>query len=130
MNKELKNHKINKSFCLALEDGKIVIKDCKIADSFWKRFVGLMGKKGLGIEEGLYLDKCSSVHMFFMRFPLDIIFLDKNSSVVKVYEGLKPWRVTKIVNKAKSVVELPKNTIQQKGIEVGAKLFLKDLNLS
>ena len=59
--------------------------------------MGLMGKRELADGAGLYLRPCSSIHMFFMRFPLDVAFVDGDGQVVRLYHGLRPWRMSRIV---------------------------------
>lgn len=73
---------------------------------------------------GLVLDPCGSIHMFFMRYPLDVLFLDKEGRVVFMYKGIKPWRVGRIVRGAKMAVELPEGAIEQSLTEVGDRVSL------
>lgn len=75
------------------------------ADSFITRFCGLMGRRELAPSHGLLLEKCSSVHMFFMRFSLDIVYLDKSFRVLYV-ETLKPWQLGSFVRGCTHVLEL------------------------
>lgn len=63
------------------------------ADVFRKRLRGLIGSKELKKEEGLWIPSCPSVHTFFMSFPIDILFTDKNMVVVSLFENIKPWRI-------------------------------------
>ena len=63
-----------------------------LADNFWKRFCGLMFRKSFPGGWGLLLTHCNSVHTMFMRFPIDVIYLDNNGKIVKCIEHLKPWR--------------------------------------
>jgi len=70
----------------------VVAEEVTLATSMWSRFWGLMGRKGLPDSHGLLIDPCSSIHMFFMRFPLDVVFLDDEGRVKKVVAGIKPWR--------------------------------------
>ncbi len=72
----------------------IVSKNVNVADSFLKRFLGLIPKKKLEEEEGLLITKCSSVHTFFMSFPIDVVFINKNLKVIDVIT-IKPWKVSK-----------------------------------
>lgn len=65
----------------------------EIAETFWKRAIGLAGRQGLDIGQGLLIPSCGAIHTFFMRFPIDVIFLDHGNRVVKVINGLKPWRL-------------------------------------
>jgi uncharacterized membrane protein (UPF0127 family) len=73
---------------------------------------------------GLVIDPCNSIHMFFMRFPLDIIFLDKQGQVVFMYKGIKPWRMGRIVRGAKLAIELPEGAIARTGTQVGDTIEL------
>ena len=70
-----------------------LIPDLQVADTFAARALGLMGHKGMPHGHGLLIQPCRSIHTWFMRFPLDVIFLDKNWRVVKVGPNLKPWRL-------------------------------------
>lgn len=88
----------------------------KHANSFWTRFKGLLLYKKPFIEEGLLITPCNSIHMFFMRFPIDVAFLDQSNNVVKLVSNIKPWRVVPPVRGAHSALELPSGTI-----------FLKDI---
>jgi uncharacterized membrane protein (UPF0127 family) len=92
-----------------------------IADTFWSRFMGLMGKKADEFRPGqsLWINPCQGVHMFFMRLPLDIVYLDKKNVVLQVVENLRPWRIGKTVWKAASVLELPVGTVQKSDTQVG-----------
>lgn len=90
----------------------ILAENCKGADSFFTRFKGLMGVKELPAGTGLHIVPCNSIHMFFMKIPLDIVFLDSSNTVIHLIKDIKPWRVTKIIHKAHSVLELPAGTIE------------------
>jgi uncharacterized membrane protein (UPF0127 family) len=98
----------------------------KVANTVWSRFVGLMGKKSLAPAEGLVIIPNNSVHMFFMRFPLDIIFVDKAHQIVHISHNLKPWRISKIVGKAHYVIELPAYTARQTATEIGDLIEWQD----
>ena len=77
-----------------------------IANTFWKRALGLMGKHQLERGTGLLIPNCRSIHTGFMRFPLDVIFLDENNRVAKVVRNVKPWRMVWGGWKACSVLEV------------------------
>ena len=87
--------------------GKTISSRIEKADTFMSRFLGLMPKKTLGDEEGLLLDPCSSIHMFFMSFPIDAVFLDRENNVVMILENFQPWKVSPFVKKAVRTLELP-----------------------
>jgi len=78
---------------------------CKyeIADTFFKRFKGLMLRKEIK-NDGLLLMNCSSIHTCFMRFEIEAIYLDENYKVIYI-EKIKPWRIGKIVHNTKHILE-------------------------
>jgi uncharacterized protein len=83
------------------------------ADSFGKRLRGLMFRKDPLMEEGLWITPCNSIHMCFMNFAIDAIFVSKEGRIVELIEELRPWRFVKPVQKAHSVVELPSGAIRE-----------------
>ena len=95
------------------------------AKSFASRVRGLMFTDPLVPGEGLVITPCNSIHMFFMRYPLDVVFLDAQNRVLFLYEGIKPWRVGRIVKGAKTAVELPERTISTSGTQVGDIMSLE-----
>ena len=76
-----------------------------MADGFWTRFRGLMLRKSLEPGEGLLLWRCASIHCFFMRFPIDVIYLDRDLTVIGV-ETVRPWRIGGHFRHARHVLEL------------------------
>lgn len=78
----------------------------EVANTFLRRFCGLMLRKELQAHTGMLLEPCSSVHSCFMRFPIDVLYLDKKRCVIEK-ETLRPWKVGKFVRGATAVVELP-----------------------
>ena len=89
---------------LVKKDGKVV--SVPVARTFSSRLRGLMGRASLGEEEGLFLAKCSRVHCCFMRFPIDVLYLDFNLRGIEV-ETLLPWQLGKKVKGACHVLEMP-----------------------
>jgi uncharacterized membrane protein (UPF0127 family) len=102
--------------------GVTVADRAKKANSFLARGRGLMMAPPLAQGGGLVIEPCNSIHMFFMRYPLDIIFLDEQGTVLFMYEGIKPWRMGRVVRRAKCAVELPEGAIAASRTEVGDKL--------
>jgi len=90
-----------------------------IAGNPWTRFVGLLGRSRLAEGEGLHILPCSSVHMFFMRIPLDVVYLDAGFRVVKTVPNLRQWRISVGGKGAKSTLELPVGTIARTRTEPG-----------
>ena len=78
----------------------------EIADTFWKRTLGLMGKSGLAGGHGLLISPCRSIHTCFMRFSIDVVFLDRDNNPLKVVREVKPWRLIWGGGKAVSVLEV------------------------
>ncbi len=95
----------------------------RIANTFWLRFKGLMFRKDMDEEEALIFYHTPSIHMFFMRFPIDVIFLDKEMCVVKVCPDLKPWRLA-ASPRAYVTVELPAGTLGKTSVKIGDILAL------
>ncbi|MEW6593009.1 MAG: DUF192 domain-containing protein [Candidatus Hadarchaeota archaeon] len=106
--------------------GKPVARKTEVADTFWKRFRGLMMRRRLA-EGGGMLFKFGNpgrygIHMFFMRFPIDLVYLDSDFLVVELKEKIKPWRIYRPKNKASYLVELPAGTIKGGKIKIGQKI--------
>jgi uncharacterized membrane protein (UPF0127 family) len=96
-----------------------------LADNPVSRSRGLLGRKSLLQGEALVIKPCSSIHTFFMRFPIDVIFVDRNNQIIKAISGLKPWRLTGIYFNAGYVVELPEGAIQSSLTSKGDTLILE-----
>jgi len=105
--------------------GTVVAKDIRLADGLWSRFWGLMGRKALPNDAGLLLKPSSSIHTAFMRFPIDIVFLDRSLRVVKVVPELKPFRVSVAFGGAHSALELNAGAAAQAGVETGDQLVME-----
>ena len=101
--------------------GVTVAACAEVASSPWSRFWGLMGRRDLAPGGGLLITPCSSIHMFFMRFPIDVIFLDRNDTVVKIVHAIKPWR-TALGGGARKALELPAGTAAATGTERGDRM--------
>lgn len=100
----------------------------EVADNFLTRFMGLMGRKVLPNGHGLLISPCNSVHMCFMRFAIDIVYIDENYNVLKAVKNLKPWVGMSICWKAWGVIELPTGSIEQYNISSGDKIFTSHQN--
>jgi uncharacterized protein len=91
----------------------------KLADTFFTRLKGLMFRKDQLVEEGLWIFPCNSIHMCFMKFSIDAVFLTKEGRIVKMVENLQPWRFVKPIKDAYSVIELPAGTITKLDLKQG-----------
>jgi len=94
------------------------------ADSPLKRMQGLLGKKSLGISEAMIIKPCNAVHTFFMRFPIDVLFVDKHNKVVKLIANLPSFRLSPICFSSQFVIELPAGTIQTTRTTLGDQLAI------
>ena len=95
-----------------------------VADTHWSRLRGLMGKtvSDFQQESGLWIVPCRGVHTLGMRFPIDVIYMDRDRVVVHLEPALLPWRFAPVRLKAASVLELPENTIRSTGTTIGDQL--------
>jgi len=106
------------------DTGRCLLRDVVAAQRLLPRFLGLMGRRGLPAGSGLYLPRCSSIHMFFMRFPIDVVYL-ADGVVKKVVDGLRPWRISWCPG-ADSVLEAPAGWARRVGLRTGARLRLEE----
>ena len=96
-----------------------------VANNFWRRLRGLLGRDGLVAGEGLVIEPCTSVHMLGMRFPLDVLHLDRSGTVLRVLPDLRPGQFGPIVWRSHVAVELPAGTIAATGTVVGDRVALE-----
>lgn len=104
-----------------IKSNKILGENIKEAKSFMDRLIGLMFKDSMEGMDGLMLDPCRSIHNCFVRFPIDVIFINKQNEVVKVIRNFAPWRFSWIYFKAQKTLELPAGTVDD-SIITGDKL--------
>jgi uncharacterized membrane protein (UPF0127 family) len=109
---------------IELESGEVVCERCLMATNPALRFRGLLGKKELPAGEGILLRPCASVHTMFMRFPIDVVFCDRDLRVLKVAERLPAWRLAGAKG-ARYVIEMGPGRAADLGLAPGAKLVLE-----
>ena len=102
-------------------DGRVVCECLSVADSPPARLRGLLGRDVLPSGEGLLLRPAGSIHTAFMRFPIDVVFLDRDMRVLRVVARLPPWRA-KARRRARAVLELPAGEAERRGIVAGSAL--------
>jgi len=88
------------------------------ADTSRTRNEGLLKKSGLAKGEGLWIVPTSAIHMFFMKFAIDVVYLNRQKQVVKTVSRLRPWRMS-MSWRGHSVLELPAGTIEETGTQAG-----------
>jgi len=105
--------------------GRVLAERLRVPRTFVGRGLGLMFRRELPAGEGMWIAPCNGIHMFFMRFAIDAVFLDRRLRVVRVRAGLRPWRVVPLVLRAHSVLELPDGTVAGLGLERGEQLSIE-----
>jgi uncharacterized protein len=103
----------------------VVCERCLVASRPLARMRGLLGRSGLDPGEGIYIVPSPSVHTWFMRFPIDVVFVDRDLVVTKVVPELAPWRMTGSRG-ARATFELRAGEAAARGVEVGSRLELVD----
>lgn len=99
--------------------GSVIGDRITVADTSLSRMFGLLGRHRLDAGEGLWIRPSSGVHTIGMRFPIDVIGLDKDQRVVKLWPNLVPYRLTSVSTKVRSVIELPTGAIDQSEVQLG-----------
>ena len=99
--------------------GATIAKNVRVADTPRSRRIGLLKHETLALGEGLWIYPTQAIHTFGMRFPIDVVFLDRRLRVTRIYHGLVPYRLTALVWRAKSVLELAAGALADTGTTVG-----------
>ncbi|MBZ5532838.1 MAG: DUF192 domain-containing protein [Acidobacteriia bacterium] len=101
--------------------------DLRVADTHFQRLLGLMGTAGSTFHSGLglWIRPCHGVHTMFMRFPIDVLYLDRESRVIRVEDNVRPWRVAPVIIESATVLELPAHTAWNTGTKVGDVIEIK-----
>ncbi len=113
-----------------LTRGTLLASHLGVADSLWAKFMGLMGRPSLDADAGLWLPDSNGIHMMFMRFPIDAVFVGRRAAdgscrVVSVHRRLRTWTgLVPFVRGAHGVLELPVGSIDRTATEVGDTLVL------
>ena len=102
--------------------GNTVGEKIELADTSLKRMVGLLGRRGLDAGAGLWIRPSSGVHTVGMAFDIDVVGLDRDLKVIKLWRCLVPFRLTSVNLKLRSVLELPSGAIAQSEIQLGDQL--------
>jgi uncharacterized protein len=102
--------------------GTAVGERTRVARSIGERTVGLLRTSEADLGDGLLIEGAPSVHMFFMRYAIDAVFLDRSGRVTKVVERLRPWRVVWWARGARDCLELPVGRVAASGTQVGDQL--------
>jgi uncharacterized membrane protein (UPF0127 family) len=107
-----------------LRTNSAVAESCVLANRWPRRLKGLLGRSELPRHEALLLSPAPAVHTWFMRFPIDTVFLDRDLTVLAIQPDVKPWRMARQKG-AKAVLELAAGESSRRGVEVGDRLELR-----
>lgn len=108
-----------------IESGREISSKMKYARSFFERTKGLMFISHMKGFDSLLIERCNSVHNCFVKFPIDLIFLNDDFKVIKVIHNFKPWRFTRMYLKATKVLELKLGAAN--GVKIGDSLEVKSV---
>jgi uncharacterized membrane protein (UPF0127 family) len=110
------------------QDGVVIADRARVADDFFSRLKGLIGKDRFESGEGLLFPRCASIHMWFMGFSIDVLFLSKTDSgwdILSVHPGLNPWKLLPVGHfRADDALELPAGTVERFRIRSGEALCI------
>lgn len=107
----------------------VIAAQVELADSAWKRMRGLLGRGSLAADAGMRFEPASSLHMMFMRFAIDVVYVDRDERVVKLVRNFKPWRFS-WARGARTAYELPVGSIDRSDVAVGDELELRPADAS
>lgn len=105
----------------------LVSDNCHFANTVLKRMVGLLSRGQFGKGEGLLFDRCYGIHTFGMRFPIDVLFLDKDLHVIRAVKALPPYR-TCVVKKSVYVLEVPVGALDASRTVEGDQIQIRTAN--
>jgi uncharacterized membrane protein (UPF0127 family) len=116
-----------------LKNQRLIADKCIVADRFFSRLRGLIGRRDFADGEGIFFPRCNDIHMWFMSIPIDVIFVRTEHGargelvrrVISTRESLRPWRVLPARDgRATDTIELPQGTIKRLGVEPGDELCI------
>jgi uncharacterized membrane protein (UPF0127 family) len=110
-----------------LTRGTSVAEHCRVASTLGERTVGLLSTPGLMRGEGLLIERTQSIHMFFMRYPIDVVFVDRLGEVTRTVSALRPWRVVWWARGARDCLELPVGALEASRTFPGDRLGMTEV---
>ena len=108
--------------------GRVVASAVEVAETSESRRRGLLGRDSLDPSAALIIAPCWSIHTFFMRFVIDVVFVDRGGSVLKTVSDVKPWRIA-VAPRAYAVIELNAGGVRRSELRVGDRVSLRESTL-
>ena len=103
---------------------QILLPKLEVADTLWSRNRGLLGRADLPADQALLILNCNNIHTFFMRFAIDLIFLNRDMEVTKTVSRVKPGRIVLSMLRSRHVIELSEGFLEKNPVRVGEKLHV------
>lgn len=107
-----------------LETGEVVVPELEIAATVWQQSIGLIGRRKFPAGSGLWISPCNGIHTFGVRFPIDVLFLDREGHLLRIVRAVPPCRVVGPVRHARTVVELPAQFASASRLVPGTRLTI------
>ena len=105
-------------------NAELLIEQLEVADGFFSRAKGLLGRKKLPGTQALWIKPCRDIHTFFMNFAIDCVFLDNKMQIIKIVPNLAPFKIIGPYWKSSSVIELNSGFTEAKNLKVGDQLYV------
>jgi len=112
---------------ITVEQSEVLLVTASVATTTWSRMRGLLGRTGLDVGDGLVFYSCRMIHTWFMRFPIDVLFVDRHGCVVQLWESVQPFRLAWGGWRAAVTVELAAGALRESGVTVGQRVCLKPI---
>lgn len=106
------------------QEAQLLIENLELAESFWARGQGLLGRSGLSSNTALWIKPCNNIHTFFMKFSIDCIFVNKKMEIEKISQSVRPFRIVGPCWKASSVFETAAGCAEKWNLSVGDQLYV------
>lgn len=103
---------------------QVLLPHLEVADTRWTRARGLLGRSHLPADQAMLILNCNNIHTFFMKFPIDLIFLNRKMEVTKTVPRVKPGRIVLSMLRSKHVIELSEGFLEKNPVKVGEKLHV------
>lgn len=110
------------------DDGRVIVDRLAVANTFWTRLKGLMGNDSLQPDEGLLIqgEGGGGIHCFFMKIPIDLVYLDQQGQIVHLTRQMRPWTVARPILRARDVIECYPGTIARHGLMLGEVIQIEE----